>query len=254
MNRAFLDRYTELETCIHKIDPRIKIITLFAFIFFVIFTPITAFVKFYFYFIVIFSIILLSRVPLKFIFKRSLVIVPFVLLVAVFAPFLKEGDAIASLSLGPIVIGITYAGVLIFMNVLTKSWLSVLSMITLTSTTRSPELLRGLEKLKMPKVMIMIISFMYRYFTVLVEEVIAMKRARDSRSFNRSLIGNIKTIGSIIAVLFIRSYERGERIYYAMLLRGFDGKIRTLDNFKIARFDIFFAAMIFIVLTLILTF
>jgi len=254
MDYAFLDKYANLDTKIHRIDPRVKIITLLAFIFFVIFTPITAFIKFYFYFLVIFSIILISRVPLTFIFKRSLVVVPFVLLVALFAPFLKEGEVLASISPGIIDLAVTYSGILVFLNVLMKSWLSVLAMVTLTTTTKSPELLKGFEKLKMPKVMVMIISFMYRYLFVLVEEVMVMKRARDSRCFNISRIGHIKSIGSIIAVLFIRSYERGERVYYAMLSRGFNGNIRTLDDFKIKGFDVFFSGIIFIILTSILIF
>ena len=254
MNYAFLDKYTNLDTRIHKTDPRVKIIVFFSFIFFVIFTPTTAFIKFYFYFLVIFSIILLSRIPPAFIFKRSLVVVPFVLLVAVFAPFLKEGEVLTPISLGFMELTVTYAGVLVFLNVLMKSWLSVLSMIMLTTTTKSPELLKGFEKLKMPKVMVMIISFMYRYLFVLVEEVITMKRARDSRSSGGSRLWHIKTIGSIIAVLFIRSYERGERVYYAMLSRGFNGNIRTLDDFKIGKFDVFLSIIIFSILIVILIF
>ncbi len=252
MQTPFIDRYSRLESIIHKLNSRIKIIVLISFIFFVILTPTAEFMKFYCYFLVLFSIILLSKVPPAFIFKRSLVVVPFVFLVALFAPFLKEGEVIASYSFGFFELGITYAGVMIFLNVLMKSWLSSLSMIILVSTTTSPELLKGFERLKMPRVIVMIISFMYRYVFVIAGELMNMKKARDSRSFGGGRIWHIKTIGNMIAVLFIRSYERGERVYYAMLSRGFSGSIRTLDDSRIRGADVLFAMIIFLILTLIL--
>ena len=254
MQTSFIDRYSRLESHIHNLNPRIKIIVLISFIFFVIFTPTVEFTKFYFYFLVIFSIILLSKVPPAFIFKRSLVIIPFVFLVAVFAPFLKEGEVIASYPFWFFELGVTHEGVMVFLNALIKSWLSVLSMVTLVSTTTPPEILKGFERLKMPRVIVMIISFMYRYIFVLVEELMAMKTARDSRSFGGGRIWHIKTIGNLVAVLFIRSYERGERVYYSMLSRGFDGSIRTLDDTRIRGVDVLFAIMIFLILTLILIF
>ena len=252
MQTSFIDRYSKIESIIHKLNSRIKIIVLISFIFFVIFTPTAEFMKFYCYFLVLFSIILLSKVPPAFVFKRSLVVIPFVFLVALFAPFLKEGEVIASYSFGFFELGITYAGVMIFLNVLMKSWLSSLSMIILVSTTTSPELLKGFERLKMPRVIVMIISFMYRYIFVIAGELMNMKKARDSRSFGGGRIWHIKTIGNMIAVLFIRSYERGERVYYAMLSRGFSGSIRTLDDSRIRGADVLFAAIIFLILTLIL--
>ena len=83
---------------------------------------------------------------------------------------------------------------------------------------------------------------MYRYVFVLVDEMLRMRRARDSRNFGGGRRRQLKTIGNMIGTLFIRSYERGERIYAAMLSRGFDGKVRSLRQLRFKRADAYFGA------------
>jgi len=100
MKHHFLDQYSNLRSPVHALDPRVKIITLFSFLFFVIFTLITQAPKFALYGTLVFSTILISRIPLEFVLKRSLVIVPFVLLVAIGLPFLGSGDAAGSYNIG----------------------------------------------------------------------------------------------------------------------------------------------------------
>jgi cobalt/nickel transport system permease protein len=82
----------------------------------------------------------------------------------------------------------------------------------------------------MPRVMVMLLSFMYRYIFVLTDEAMRLKRARDSRNFGGSNWWQIKTVGRMISTLFLRSYERGERVYVAMLARGYDGHSRTAES------------------------
>ena len=81
---------------------------------------------------------------------------------------------------------------------------------------------------------------MYRYIFILVDEVMRMTRARDSRSFGGRWLRQIGTVGNMIGVLFIRSYERGERVYAAMMARGFDGHSRTLERLHFSRVDAYF--------------
>jgi cobalt/nickel transport system permease protein len=101
----------------------------------------------------------------------------------------------------------------------------------LTSTTKFTSLLKGLERLKVPKIFIMIISFMYRYLFLIVDELQRMERAKKSRTFGKAgRLRIIKTLSNIAGVLFVRSYERAERVYLAMCSRGFDGEIRTLEE------------------------
>ena len=92
----------------------------------------------------------------------------------------------------------------------------------------------------MPWVMVMLLSFMYRYIFLLTDEVMRMKQARDSRNFGGKRLWQIRTIGNMIGTLFIRSYERGERVYVAMLARGFDGQTRTLNTLNFRQADAYF--------------
>ncbi|OGN99496.1 MAG: hypothetical protein A2Y90_02645 [Chloroflexi bacterium RBG_13_52_12] len=103
------------------------------------------------------------------------------------------------------------------------------------------DLLRGMEQLRLPRVMVMILSFMYRYIFILMDEVLRMKQARDSRSFGGSRLWQIKTVGKMAGTLFIRSYERGERVYAAMAARGYDGQTRTLRQLSFGMSDLFFS-------------
>lgn len=87
----------------------------------------------------------------------------------------------------------------------------------------------------------MLLSFMYRYLFVVIDEVTSMKQARDSRNFGGGKkLWQIRTVGNMIGTLFLRSYERGERTYSAMVARGFDGQIRTLNPLKFKLSDAYF--------------
>jgi len=114
-------------------------------------------------------------------------------------------------------------------------------MILLSSTTRFDELLKGMQSLKCPKLIIMILSFMYRYTFILLDEILRMKRAKESRQIQKATNWfEIKTIAQMIGSLFVRSYERGERVYYAMCSRGFKGDVITNTHFKLKRQDLIF--------------
>ena len=102
----------------------------------------------------------------------------------------------------------------------------------------------------MPRVMVMILSFMHRYIFVLVDEMMRMKQARDSRNFGGKRLWHIRTIGNMAGTLFIRSYERGERVYAAMVARGFDGRNRTLNHLSFRQVDAYFGISFSLVLIL----
>ncbi len=227
MKHSFIDKYSKLDSLVHKLDPRTKIISFFMFIIFVITTPQADFFQFASYAAVILLVILLSKVPLGYIFKRACVIIPFVVLVAIFVPFMNE----------------TQDGFRIFWNVLIKSFLAILATIMLSSATKFPELLHGFELLKLPKILILILSFMYRYIFVLTDEAGRMERARSSRYFGGEYLRQAKIIGNIIGLLFIRAYERGERVYQSMAARGFDGEIITINKTRFSSRDIYYFAI-----------
>ena len=224
MNHAFLDKYSNLNSLIHKLDPRTKTIGFLLFIIFVVTTAPTDYYQFLSYSAIILTVVFLSKVPFSYILKRTLVIIPFVLLIAVFVPFVNKDQN----------------GWVIFWNVVIKSTLAVFATIMLSSTTKFHKLLKGFELLKFPKILIMILSFMYRYIFILVDEAQRMERARNSRYFGGEYLRQVKIICNIIGLLFIRAYERGERVYQSMSARGFDGNIITINKLKYTITDIYF--------------
>lgn len=108
-------------------------------------------------------------------------------------------------------------------NILFKAYLSVLCMILLVNTTKFCDLLSGLEKLKFPRIITMILSFMYRYIFVIQDELMKMKQAKECRSISRAKRRDFKAYAFMLGVLFIRSFERAEAVYLAMCSRGFNG-------------------------------
>jgi cobalt/nickel transport system permease protein len=240
MKHSFLDRYSDRNSFVHRLDPRTKLIATFLFILAVTLTSPSMWSVFAVYLIIIACLIVFSRVPALYVLKRSLVIIPFVLLIAIFVPFFRHGESVASYNLWIWNVSVSYQGLQVLITILIKAWLSILSLILLTSTTKITDLLRGLEQLRLPRVMVMVLSFMYRYIFILVDEVMRMKQARDSRNFGGSRLWQMKTIGNMAGTLFIRSYERGERVYDAMLSRGFDGQSRTLHDLNFGLPDLLF--------------
>jgi cobalt/nickel transport system permease protein len=240
MKHSFLDRYSDGDSLVHRLDPRTKLVAVFMFILGVALISPAMWSVFAAYFIIIAALIIISRVPILYVLRRSLVIIPFVLLIAIFIPFFKEGEAITSFNVWTWQVTPTYHGIQVLVTILIKAWLSILGLILLASTTKITDLLRGLEQLRLPRVMVMVLSFMYRYIFILTGEVMRMKQARDSRNFGGSRLWQLKTIGSMAGTLFIRSYERGERVYDAMLARGFDGQSRTLRQLSFGLPDLFF--------------
>lgn len=164
--------------------------------------------------------------------RGAFVALPF-LLAAVPLIFLREGATVAAFQVGPWHVTVSAEGLRGFATIALKSWLSVQVALLLTYTTPFHELVDALRELRVPLVMVAIIGFMYRYLAVLTDEVRRLSRARDSRSAvveglpaGGSLRWRAGVTGGMIGSLFIRSYERSERIYAAMQARGFTGTFR----------------------------
>ena len=168
-------------------------------------------------------------------------IVPFVLMVAIFLPFLHEGTA-GSISLGGL--RVSGDGLMVLWNVTAKALLGVLSTIVLVSTTSFPELIAGLEGLHVPRIFTLIASFMYRYSFLLAEEYQRMRRAMESRNYRARWLGDVPILGHALSALFLRSYDRAERVYVAMLSRGFDGSMRSTTVLRFGLADATFLVLL----------
>ena len=239
MSHVFLDKYSDLDSPLHRLDPRAKLVGFITLIIICVTTPPDLYAAFAAYLGLELILVMMSRLPWKHVLKRMLIVLPFILAVAVFIPFFNHGGG--SYNLGPLTV--SAHGLMVLWNVAAKSTVSVLAVIIMSSTTPFPELLKGMEKLKMPHLMTTVMSFMYRYIFVLMDELHRMRRARDSRGWSGKWLWQAKVIGHMIAALFLRSYERGERVYAAMLARGYDGETHTIYLYDFGAAEIGFVSL-----------
>ena len=133
-------------------------------------------------------------------------------------PFFGTG---AKIQVGPF--DLYREGIIAGSGIVVKGTLGVLTAIILSTSTTAREILRGLERLRLPALMVQIASFMLRYVNVVNDEMERMKVARESRGFEATGIKHWKVLATAAGALFIRSYERGERVHLSMLSRGYDG-------------------------------
>jgi len=217
---------------LHRLDARAKIIAFIGFTVIVVTTPASAVWAFILYAAVLVFLIGLARLSPGHVLGRAVVVVPLLVVVAIFVPFFHESGA-GSYGLGEA--RVTGRGLLVLWNVGAKAVLGVLSMIVLGATTGFSRLVAGFERLRAPKIFVLIVSFMYRYSFVFVEEARRMRRAMISRNYRARWLWNTPVLGHMLGALFLRSYGRGERVYVAMLSRGYDGAIPLVDQ---ARFGL----------------
>jgi cobalt/nickel transport system permease protein len=172
--------------------------------------------------------------------RQAFFALPFVL-AALPLMFTRPGDTLATLPLGFVTLTVSDQGVREFTTIAAKSWVSVQAALLMTFTTPFHDLVDGLRQLRLPRIMVAIIGFTYRYLGVLTGEATRMNRARQARSAvvagvaGPSLRWRAAITGRMVGSLFLRSYERSERIYAAMQSRGFDGELRYLPGSPLPR-------------------
>jgi cobalt/nickel transport system permease protein len=230
----FGERYLAGRSAIHTSDARVKLPATLTYVFAVTLTPVGHWPALGLLALPLMAVLALSGLPPLAVLRRSALALPF-LLAAVPLMFTKEGDTLCSVPL----LGWTASreGLEAVLSILVKSWLSVVAAVILTATTPAAELLRAARALGLPRLLVATVSFMYRYLFVIGEEALRLMRARDSRSARLPgyraggrLGWRAKVLGNMIGSLFLRTYERSERVYAAMQARGYDGEPRFLWN------------------------
>jgi cobalt/nickel transport system permease protein len=165
--------------------------------------------------------------------RKAFFALPF-MLAALPLVFTRTGDPLGTIDIGPLTLTISGEGLRQFTTIAIKSWVSVQAALLLSFTTPFHDLVDGLRELRLPRIIVAIISFMYRYLDVLGDEAARMNRAKASRSAVVAGRGGgpvrwrASVTGHMVGSLFLRSYERSERIYAAMQARGSDGELRHL--------------------------
>ena len=204
---------------IHRIPAHLKILSLLAFMIIVVATPRDWYAAYVLYLLAIAVVVAISRVPPTYLLKRTVVEIPF-LFFAVLLPFVATGPQVEVLG-----VSVSEQGLESGIALLVKGTLGVLASLTLAATTEPQELLLGLERLRLPQQLVQIMSFMVRYLDVVTGEMQRMKVARESRGFTARNPKHWPVLARSAGALFIRSYERGERVHLAMLSRGYTGRM-----------------------------
>jgi cobalt/nickel transport system permease protein len=253
------DRYHESQSFLHRLDPRVKVVTTLAFILSNALLPDGAWIAFGLSWLFLLLANRLSGLGIGFTFRRSLVVLPFTL-IAITVLFSLPGKPLSTFHFLIWDLTITDAGLLRFISILIRSWLSVQMAILLVATVRFPDLIHALEHLRVPSILTTIIAFLYRYLFVLADEVFRLLRARESRSAGRpnknrddvragarrsggSLAWRARVAGNMAGQLFLRSYERSDRVYNAMLARGYAGHMETINPHELRRRDYLVVAL-----------
>jgi len=248
------DRYHETESFLHRLDPRVKVVVTVAFILSNALLPDGAWMAFGLSWLFLLIANYLSNLGIGFTFRRSLVALPFAL-IAVTILFSLPGKPLTSFHFLFWDLTITDVGLLRFVSILIRSWLSVQMAILLVAVARFPDLIHALEHLRIPGILTTIIAFLYRYLFVLADEVFRLIRARESRSAaspNQRSGGGMawraRVAGNMAGQLFLRSYERSDRVYNAMLARGYAGRMQTINPHELRRRDYLTAALVLMVI------
>ncbi|HXH77358.1 cobalt ECF transporter T component CbiQ [Nocardioides sp.] len=205
---------------LHRAPAHLKVAFLVSFMLVVVATPVPWLAAFAAYAGVLAVLVALSGVPPLYLARRMVIETP-VVAFALMLPFIATGPTVDLLGLSLSEPGMVAAG-----GLLIKATLGVLASLLLAATTDPRDLLTGLERLRVPSQLVQIMGFMVRYLDVVSDELRRMKTARESRGFTARDPRHWPVIGRSAGALFIRSFERGERVHLAMISRGYDGTVR----------------------------
>ncbi|KRV48864.1 cobalt ABC transporter permease [Wenjunlia vitaminophila] len=216
--------YWAADSPVHRLPAHCKLVAVLAFVLLVVATPATAYAAFLGYAVLLTAVAAAARVPPALLLRRLLIEVPFVAF-ALALPFVAGGDRTEVLGMSLSVSGLHGAW-----NVLAKGTLGVAASVLLAATTQVWALLIALQRLRVPTLLVQIASFMIRYSDVVVQEMARMRIARESRGFTARGPRSWKVLATSAGALFIRTYERGERVHLAMVSRGHTGSMPVLDQ------------------------
>jgi cobalt/nickel transport system permease protein len=209
---------------VHLLAPEVKVAAAFSMVVAVAITPREAFWAFAVYGAILAAVAVMASVPAGFLAVRLTAVLPFVAF-AFLIPFVASGDRVEVLGLS-----VSGEGLWSAWNILVKAVLGATTSILLVATTEVPEILRGMGKLKVPSVFVSIAGFMVRYLELIAEELGRMRNAMRARGYEPRWLWQAGPYASAAGTLFVRSYERSERVHAAMLSRGYDGAMPDVSS------------------------
>ncbi|WP_307812078.1 cobalt ECF transporter T component CbiQ [Sphaerisporangium rufum] len=208
----------------HRLPPQCKLLAVAAFAVVVVATPREALWAFAAYALMLAAVAAAARVPAGFVLRRMAIEIPFVIF-AVALPVIGLGERVQVLGLS-----LSAEGLWAAWNILAKATLGVVASVLLAATTEPHAMLIGARRLRLPALLVQIATFMLRYLDVILDEMRRMRVARESRAFAARDVRHVPVLARSAGALFIRSYERGERVHLAMLSRGYTGTMPVIDD------------------------
>lgn len=224
------------ESRIHRLDPRAKVLGFLAVTLVAVSAPLALWPVHVACVAVLAAVAALARVPPRTIWGRARPILLLVGLVAILLPFVRRGGP--AHALGPLTVH--EAGLAVLGTVVIKALVGTLSAIVLAATTAFPAVLRALEALRVPRLLVLVAGLMYRYLFVVVEEVARMRAGLAARGYRPRSAFGAGALGRLAAALFLRTYGRGERVHRAMLSRGYAGSMPAAAPLSFGRLDAVF--------------
>jgi cobalt/nickel transport system permease protein len=215
--------YRHGDSLVHRLPAHVKLACLLVFVLVVVATPAWLYWAFAVYAGLLACVAAAAAIPARFVLRRMVVEVPFVVF-ALLMPIVSTGERIDVMGLS-----LSEAGLVSAWNLLAKGTLGVVASILLGATTDARDLLLGLQRLRLPSRLVEIAAFMVRYIDVVVAEMQRMRVARESRAFEARHLGHLWVVARSAGALFIRTYERGERVHLAMLSRGYTGSMPDIE-------------------------
>lgn len=208
---------------VHRLDAAAKLLGLVAFAMLVAVTPREAVIVLAVDAAALTMVARLAGVPARTVLARLTAIIPFVAF-ACFVPLIGTGRRVD-------VVGISLStdGLWAGWAIIAKAVLGATAGILMTATTPLAELLRALRRVHVPSVVVSIVAVMLRYLDLVTDRLARLRRAMTARGHDPRWIWQVRPIASSVGTLFIRTYERGERVHLAMVARGFDGELPGID-------------------------
>jgi cobalt/nickel transport system permease protein len=214
------------DSALHRLPAEVKIVACLAFVLAVVATPREAIWAFGVHACLLALVAAAAGIALRFLACRTLIEVPF-LVFALLLPLMGPAPDVDVAG-----VAVSEPGLWAGWNIAVKGTLGVLAAAVLGGSTPVPEMLRGLERLRVPRVLVAIAGFMVRYLDVVVAEAGRMRVARVSRGDDPRWLWQARATASTAGTLFVRSYERGERVHLAMLARGYEGVMPALHTHR----------------------
>ena len=206
-------------SAVHRAPAHLKLLALLGFVLLAVAVPPGWWPAYGVLLLLLAGVVATSRVPPLYLLRRMWIEVPF-LVFAVLLPFVATGPRT---QVGPF--SVSEAGLVAAGALVAKGTLGVLASLTLAATTEPADVLRGLRRLHVPDLLVQIMAFMLRYLDVVTADLGRMTTAMRSRGYDPRSPRHWPALGRSLGALFIRSYERGERVHLAMLSRGYDGEL-----------------------------